>query len=147
MEKLQAISHLRKSLPDFGANACSDEFGHSADPIANSYEFARFVTTLFAHGDPKPVQRAFDQLEDFMQTGSAEVRDWVCSFLEAVQDIAAWKVSGCDAFLRFLGPETRHAWRALEAIRRDLEDCPALEAEVLMWRIVHHDGPSRARAA
>jgi hypothetical protein len=146
MEKLQAISHLRQSFPDFSTNARCQEFAQSADPVANGYEFARFVTAQFAHTDPKQVQRVFDQVEDFLQTGNAEVRDWVCSFLEAVQDIAAWKLSGSDVFLRFLGPETRRAWSALEAIRRDLEDCSTLEAEVLMWRMVHHEGHSRARA-
>jgi hypothetical protein len=145
MEKWQAISDLRQSFPGFPANTCSRQFEKPADPIANSYEFARFVTTLFAHGDPKQTQRVFDRVEDFMQTGSAELRDWVCSFLDAVQDIATWKLSGSDVFLRFLGSETRRAWGALEAIRRDLEDCPALEAEVLMWRIVHHDAQSPAR--
>jgi phage-related protein len=146
MEKLQAIARLRQSFPDFTAGAWSHEFGPSADPIANSYEFARFVTALFAQADPKQVQCVFDQVEDFLQTGNAEVRNWVCSFLEAVQDIATWKLSGSDVFLRFLGPETRHAWCALEAIRRDLEDCSALEAEVLMWRIVHHERRTPARA-
>ena len=139
MEKLQAISQLRQSFPDCAASAYAYEHGQSADPVASGHEFARLVTALFADADPKPVQHIFDQMEDFLQTGGAEVRDWVCSYLVAVQDIATWKLPSCDVFLRFLGPETRRAWSALEAIRRDLEDCSTLEAEVLMWRTVHHD--------
>ncbi len=147
MERLQAISQLRQSFPEFTVGACSHEFGESADSIGNGYDVARFVMTLFGQGDLKQVQRVFDQMEDFMQGGNAEVRDWVCSFLDTIQDVAAWKLSGSDVFLRFLGSETRRAWAALEAVRRDLEDCPALEAEVLMWRILHHDGHSPARTA
>jgi len=139
MEKLQATSHLRQSFPDFAASLYTHEHGQSADPVTSGHELARFVTALFADADPKPVQHVFDQVEDFLQTGGAEVRDWVCSFLVAVQDIATWKLSSSDVFLRFLGPETRRAWSALEAIRRDLEDCSTLEAEVLLWRTVHHD--------
>jgi hypothetical protein len=116
-------------------------------PRDTEHEFARFVTHLFANPDSKRVQSAFDQVEDFLCNGSAELREWVFSFLEALQDMAGWKASGSDVFLGFLGPETKRAWNALQTIRRDLEDYSALEAEVLMWRVVHRDLPPRTRVA
>jgi hypothetical protein len=148
MEKAQAISQLQRNFPDFaGAEFSRGNVGSSASTF-NGYDFASFVANLFSHAEPKRVQYAFDQMEDFLRVGGAEVRDWVCTFLEALQEITAWKSSGSDVFLRFLGPESRRAWSALEAIRRDLEDCSTLEAEVLMWRIVHPGPaqPSRTRA-
>jgi hypothetical protein len=109
--------------------------------------FARLVANLFVNRDSKRVQSTFDEVEHFLCNGTAEVREWVFSFLEALQDMTAWKASGSDVFLGFLGPETRRAWHALETIRRDLEDYSALEAEVLMWRMVHRDLPPRTRVA
>lgn len=149
MEKHQAISQLQRNFPEFAGTEFARGDGGLSATIFSGYDFAGFVVNLFTNAEQKRVQRAFDQVEDFLRVGSAEVRDWVCTFLEALQDIAAWKSSGSDVFLRFLGPETRRAWTALEAIRRDLEDCSTLEAEVLMWRIVHRGSPqsSRARAA
>ncbi len=148
MEKQQAISQLQRNFPDFAATELargSDQFSVTV----NGHDFACFVVKLFTHAELKRVQQAFDQIEDFLRVGSAEVRDWVCSVLEALQEITAWKSAGSDVLLRFLGPETRHAWGALEAIRRDLEDCSTLEAEVLMWRVVHRGSPqpTRTRAA
>ena len=40
--------------------------------------------------------------------------------------------------LLILGNRTRHVWSTLDTIRFDLAECPTLEAEVLMWRVVHH---------
>jgi hypothetical protein len=148
MEKQQAISQLQRNFPEFAGAEFARGDGELSATIFNGHDFACFVANLFTRAEPKRVQDAFDQMEDFLRVGSAEVRDWVCSFLEALQDMAAWKSSGSDVFLRFLGPETHRAWSALEAIRRDLEDCSTLEAEVLMWRIVHrrpaHTGRIRA---
>src|SRR5215470_3875216 len=147
MDKHEAISSLRSVFPEFhGENLAQPEgmTNHSRDL---EHEFATVVAKLFAGPDSKRVQTAFDQVEDFLQNGTAELREWVFSFLEALQDMAGWKASGSDVFLGFLGPETRRAWSALETIRRDLEDYSALEAEVLMWRVVHRDLPSRTRAA
>ncbi len=149
MEKQRIISNLRRDFPEFGKTpsdfAQRPEF--VPEPVPSAYDFARFVASRFAHSDSQRVQHAFDRIEDFLRDGNAETREWVCSFLDALQDIASWRSAGSDVFLRFLGPETRRAWNTLEAIRQDLEDCSTLEAEVLMWRLVHHDPAARAGAA
>jgi hypothetical protein len=148
MEKQQAISYLRHDFPELAepGNTRVEEF---SDAISDVHRFARLVGDLLAHEDMPRVQRAFDLIEDFLRAGGAELRNWVCSYLESLQDIANWSPSGSDVFLRFLGSETRRAWSALEAIRRDLDNYSTLEAEVLMWRISHSraDRPVSSRAA
>jgi hypothetical protein len=147
MDKHEAISRLRSAFPEFDGDSPAQQQGMTTRPRDTEHEFARFVTHLFANPDSKRVRSAFDQVEDFLCNGSVELRKWVFSFLEALQDMAGWKASGSDVFLGFLGPETKRAWNALETIRRDLEDYSALEAEVLMWRVVHRDLPPRTRVA
>jgi len=146
VEKQPAISRLRRDFPEFAnrSEECSEWCGRSADRIPDVYEFARLVTNLFAQSKRKRVQEAFDRIEEFLRVGSPEVRDWVYGFLEALQDVAPWRPSGSEDFVRFLGSETFRAWTALDAIRTDLEDCSTLEAEVLMWRVVHHAVPQAA---
>jgi hypothetical protein len=147
MDKREAISRLRSVFPEFNGENSGQQQGLASQPVNLEHEFALLVTHLLANPDSKRVQSAFDQVEDFLRNGSAELREWVFSFLEALQDMAGWKAAGSDVFLGFLGPDTRRAWNALETIRRDLEDYSALEAEVLMWRVVHRDLPTRTRVA
>src|SRR5262249_50111503 len=147
MDKHEAISRLRSVFPEFNGDSLAQPEGMTIYSRDLEHEFATLVAKLFAGPDSKSVQTAFDQIEDFLYNGTAELREWVFSFLEALQDMARWTASGSDVFLGFLGPETRRAWNALETIRRDLEDYSALEAEVLMWRIVHRDIPPRTRVA
>ena len=136
----QAMSHLGRQFPeleDRGAEP-SALCGKPRGPIIDVHDFARFVAKQFAQGNDKRVQAAFDKMEELLQGCETEGRDWVCGFLEALQDIACWRASGDEVFVRFLGPATRRTWTALDAIRTDLADCSILEAEVMMWRVVHH---------
>ena len=75
---------------------------------------------------------------EFLQYGSPEVRRWVTGFLQSLQDVTNWSSSNIDIFVRFLGTNARRIWETLEAIRSDLASCSILEAEILMWRVVHH---------
>jgi hypothetical protein len=139
MEQRYANSGACDDFAAFAKRESSLPSGQIQDALPNSSALARFITGLVAHSDGDLVQRAFDHLESLLRKGTPETRDWVCSVLETIQDIGAWGPSSSDSFWRFLGPETRRSWSVLDTIRRDLEDCSALEAEVLMWRVVHHD--------
>ena len=111
----------------------------------DEYAMARCVAKLLADHKTPRVQAAFDLMERVLENGDPRVRDWVCGFLRALQDIAGWRESGHEAFVAFLQPETRRAWSALAAIQTDLADCSILEEEITMWRVVHHPtSPSQA---
>jgi hypothetical protein len=100
--------------------------------------FARLVGELYQQGRNAQLQAAFNFLETCLEHGGPELRDWVAGCLQALQDCSAWGEGSVEVFLRFLGSATRRVWTTLDAIRSDLADCPTLEAEVLMWRVVHH---------
>jgi hypothetical protein len=100
--------------------------------------FARLVRELHQQGRDAQLQAAFNFLETCLEHGGPDLRDWVAGCLQALQDCSAWGEGSAEVFLRFLGSASRRVWTTLDAIRSDLADCPALEAEVLMWRVVHH---------
>jgi hypothetical protein len=108
------------------------------------YRFAQLVRKLKDQGDTCSLQTAFDRLEDYLKSEEADRRDWATGFLQALQDVASWSWQDGEPFLRFMGERTRHVWATLDTIRQDLADCSILEAEVLMWRVVH---PTRTGAA
>jgi hypothetical protein len=140
MNMQQAMAHLEHQFPEFESRRVKSApvCGKSRAPMFEVYDFACFVTKQLGQGHHQRVQIAFDGMEQLLKAGETDVRDWVCGFVEAVQDVAGWKESGDEAFVRFLGPETRRAWTTLDAIRTDLADCSILETEVTMWRAVHH---------
>jgi hypothetical protein len=138
----QAMSLLRHQLPEFDhrsaakAQVCGRNPEHSIDV----YDFAMFVTELREQADDPQVHAAFALVEQFLVAGTAEVRDWVCAWIEALQNVASWRRCGIGAFRTFLGRQTRALWDGLEKIRcqsleLDFAGCSVLEAEVLAWRL------------
>lgn len=142
MNLQQAMSYLGKAFPELenrqgGSPAwCAS----SREPVFDEHDFALLVAKEMALGKNYRVQVAFDGMEELLCSGETEVRDWVCAFVEAVQEVTGWKEPAEEELVRFLGPETRRAWAALDAIRADLAECSTLEAEVTMWRAIHHTG-------
>ena len=129
------VADLMRSFPQLAA---SQVWEKPADRDGQWLEFARLVTGLYQQENYGGVQSAFDRLEEFLQSGGADVRSWVTGFLQSLQDVTNWSSSNIDIFVRFLGPNARRIWETLEAIRSDLASCSILEAEILMWRVVHH---------
>jgi hypothetical protein len=84
------------------------------------------------------VRSLFENLEALLLSRDYKRRRWVIEFLEALQDSATWDLQQADAYLPLMGPGARRIWSALAAIRSDLAECSVLEAEVGMWRVVHH---------
>ncbi|HST12782.1 MAG TPA: hypothetical protein VLL05_20565 [Terriglobales bacterium] len=110
------------------------------------YRFARQVRELREQEDHRSLQSAFDRLEEYLSGGNQVLRDWAMGFLQALQDVVSWSSQDGEPFLRFMGDRTRHVWATLDTIRHDLADCSILEAEVLMWRVVHPARPGEARS-
>ena len=73
-----------------------------------------------------------------LSSGNRELRSRGVEFLDGLQDSDAWALQNADFYADFMGPHTRNIWSALHAIRSDLSECSVLEAEVAMWRLVHH---------
>ena len=89
------------------------------------------------HNEPF-VRSIFENLEFLLVSPDKDLRCCAIEFLEALQDSSAWRPQETDAYLSVMGPGSRRIWSALNAIRSDLADCSVLEAEVGMWRVVHH---------
>jgi len=145
VEKQQLMSRPLREFPQFQSRCHehSKQWQQDAGPCLDMPAFAHFVTDeLYEQGNYQRVHAAFDQMEEFLRDGSQEVRDLVAlGFLETLHDVASAKPYGSEAFVRFLGPRTRHVWAGLDAIwrisiRLDLADRSVLEAEVLAWRIL-----------
>ena len=84
------------------------------------------------------LRQAFQQIEVMLSSRSGECRGNAIELLEKLQDSAAWLPQTGDPYPDLMGPHTRSLWSALHAIRSDLSECSVLEAEVAMWRLVHH---------
>jgi hypothetical protein len=139
MNLQQAMSYVEQAFPELENRRAELSTRHrTGEPNFDEHDFARFIAKEMAQAKNHRVQVAFDRMEELLCSGVTEVRDWVCAFVEAVQDVASWKETGEEGLVRFLGPETRRAWTTLDAIRADLAECSILEAEVTMWRAVHH---------
>jgi hypothetical protein len=139
-----AIADLVRAFPQL---ATSPVWTNASDYDGQWLELARLVIGLYQKEDYVGLQSTFDRLEECVVSGAAEVRTWVTGFLQSLQDVTTWSSSNIEVFVRFLGPHSRRIWETLNAIRFDLADCPILEAEVLMWRVVHHRTPSHDGAA
>ena len=129
------ISDLVREFPQL---ALSPAWRNSADQDGQWYGFALLVRDLYARGCHAQVQVAFDCLEQFLEDGNPELQAGVAGFLQALQDVTSWGSGGSEMFRRFLGQSSLHVWDTLDAIRCELSACSILEAEVLMWRLVHH---------
>jgi hypothetical protein len=105
------------------------------------YRFARIVHELKEKDDQTTLQAAFDRLEEFLTGENPDLRNWATGFLQALQDVSSWAPQNGEPYLRFMSERTRHVWATLDTIRVDLADCSILEAEVLMWRVVHPTKP------
>jgi hypothetical protein len=117
----------------------SQVWRNSADQDGQWNELARMVTDLYQREDYDSVRSVFERLEQTLTfAATTDVRSWVTGFLQCLQDVTTWRSSNIDIFVRFLGTDTRRIWETLIAIRSDLASCSILEAEVLMWRVVHH---------
>jgi hypothetical protein len=134
LSRQPAISDLAKEFPQL---AGSPAWASEVDSDRQWSEFAQLLRRLHAQGQHGQVQAAFDRMEEFLQDGHPS-RVWATGFLQSLQEITTWECDDGEQFLRFLGSRTRHVWSTLDAIRFDLADCSTLEAEVLMWRVVHH---------
>lgn len=139
-----AIADLVRAFPQLST---SPVWTNASDYDGQWLELARLVIGLYQNEDYVGLQSAFDRLEECVVSGAADVRTWVTGFLQSLQDVTTWSSSNIEVFVRFLGPHSRRIWETLNAIRFDLADCPILEAEVLMWRVVHHRTPSLDGAA
>ncbi len=107
LEKQQVISDLRREFPQF-----LSRLGRWEDDQTQRFSmpvFAHFVIDqLYEHDNDERVRAAFAQMEKFLRDGSQEVRNLVgLGFLETLHNLASWKSYGSEAFVRFLGPETR----------------------------------------
>jgi len=141
LEKRQLISHLLHEFPQFGnrADTGAKKSGDEAKPFLDLALFVRFLTDeLYEKENYQQVRAAFEQMEEFLRSGTAEVRELVAlGFLETLRAAACWKPYGSDAFIQFLPPESRRVWAILDAAwNLNLDDCSVLEREVLIWRVV-----------
>jgi hypothetical protein len=134
------ITDLVRVFPQMAA---SPAWGNLADHDGQWCELAQLIRDQYQQGNYEGVQSVFDRLEKLLADGAPDVRAWVAGFLQTVQDVAGWDSGNADVFLRFLGQGTRCTWKTLNTIRFDLADCSILEAEILMWRVVHPTLPAR----
>jgi hypothetical protein len=89
------------------------------EPAGNYNDMAQFVhfvvEDLYATGQTQHVQRVFEIMEQWLTSGSETVRGLiVVGFLETLQTSASWQVFGNEAFIPFLGPKSREAWKEIE---------------------------------
>jgi len=92
--------------------------GEPAGSYNDIAEFAHFVVQdLYPNGNTADLQRAFDLMERWLLNGNQNLRDLIAiGFLEDVQNVASWQTFGREAFIPFLGPQSRQAWNEIERI-------------------------------
>jgi len=92
--------------------------GEPAGSYNDIAEFAHFVVEdLHPKGKPADLQHAFDLMEHWLVYGNQRLRELIAiGFLEDVQNIASWQEFGKEAFIPFLGPESRREWNEIEKI-------------------------------
>ena len=144
IDQKSALVEMVHAFPQLSSSQVWDNSGNHD---RQWYEFARLVSDFYERRSYESVRVAFDQLERFLADGNSYVRGWVTGFLQFLQDVTSWSSPNSDAFVGFLGPKSRRLWQTLDAIRSDLADCPLLEAEILMWRVVHHENPDPSAKA
>lgn len=135
-----AITDLVRVFPEL---ADSPAWENTSDRDGQWCKLARLIRDQYQEGNYEGVQAVFDGLENLLADGAPDARAWVAGFLQTVQDVASWDSGNAEMFFRFLGRATRCTWETLNTIRFDLADCSILEAEILMWRVVHPTPSSR----
>lgn len=92
--------------------------GEPAGSYNDIAEFAHFVVQdLYPNGNTADLQRAFDLMEQWLVNGNQNLRDLIAvGFLEDVQNVASWQPFGKEAFIPFLGPQSRQTWNEIEKI-------------------------------
>jgi hypothetical protein len=138
------ISDLVREFPQIADSSTGSQSSEPDD--RRWYQFAQLVRELRQRDDNRSVQGAFDRLEELLTGENPNLRNWVTGFLQTLQDLTSWSSQDGEPFLRFMGERTRHVWATLDTIRLDLADCSTLEAEVLMWRVVHPTRQGTARS-
>jgi len=89
--------------------------GEEAGAYNDIAVFAHHAVNAFAAGSNETVQRMFDVVELHFGGATDANRDLlVVGFIEDVQNIAFHRPFGSAAFIQFLGPLAREAWREIE---------------------------------
>lgn len=88
-------------------------------PAGNYNDITQFVyflvEELYPSGKTEEVQRVFDLMEHWLNTGSVSLQELVViGFFEDLQNLASQQPFGKEAFIPFLGPKSREAWDDLE---------------------------------
>src|SRR5271168_3870337 len=95
LEKRQLISQVLHEFPQFRkrADTGSRRSGDDAKAYLDLALFVRFLTDdLYEKENYQQVRAAFEQMEEFLRSGTAEVREWVAlGFLETLRAAASWK--------------------------------------------------------
>ena len=146
----QAMSLLRRQLPELDARSAETSFlcGRASQRPIDVYDFSVFISEHRA--DEARLRSLFDLLETFFLARTPDLRNWATSFLEALQNVAAWR-SGSAGLMRFLGREARAHWNRIESIRKetfelDLDGCSVFEAEIVTWRFAREKARNLAAA-
>lgn len=80
-------------------------------------EFAHFIIESYASKDIGTVQRAFQQMERWLEDGTKEVQELVViGFFEDLRNVASWEPFGSEVFIPFLGQKSSEAWHELERV-------------------------------
>ena len=92
--------------------------GERAGSYNDISEFAHFVVKdLYPNGNTADLQRAFDLMEHWLVNGNQNLRNLIAiGFLEDVQNVASWQTFGREAFIPFLGPQSRREWNEIERV-------------------------------
>lgn len=80
--------------------------------------FVKFVVDdLYPANQIPRLQRVFDLMEEWLAGGSQAVQELiVLGFFEDLQNIASWRPFGREAFIPFLGKNSRSEWEAIEKV-------------------------------
>lgn len=135
LSRRPVISDLVHEFPQLAGSPAWASF---FDRDAQWSEFVRLVWDLYRQDNSSRLRAAFHRLEQFLNEEDPQAEAWVAGFLQALQESASWHCeSSEEVFVNCLGERTRYVWELLDAIRSDLARCSILEADILMWRVVH----------
>lgn len=109
------MNDIRAAYPALGA--VWDASPDSSSAYSAMELFARFVVDAFERGERDALRPAFDLVERGLVSASPEVCDLLAlEFLEDVQNIASHRVFGAEAFVGYLGANSRQAWNELNVL-------------------------------
>lgn len=84
-------------------------------PFIDIAELAHFVVESYAQGNSGLLPPIFATAEEFLETGDSKQKEVVTiGLLEDIQTISTHHPFGLEAFLPYLGPLGRQAWREIE---------------------------------